>query len=147
MKTKQILFAFISIVLFSCEKEDEVKQSETEQKLIGSWNRTKIESRKPNEEWQDITKNCDKDDVEEFQSSGKYVLYPGTALCNDQDGLLSTGTWRTASNDTKIIFTYDEYEGEYESSIESISSTTLVLKHATGLEDQSEIRKTYTKTR
>jgi hypothetical protein len=147
MKTKILLLAFLSLTIISCDKEEEEKAlSEKAQLLIGSWKKTKIESKKPNQNWENITRDCDVDDIEEFKNNGKYTLYPGSSLCEGQSNVISSGTWKFGANESVIIFTYDGYEGEYESVIESLSSTSLVVKFATGLTDGSERRTTYVKT-
>lgn len=127
----------------ACSSDDDSSSlSPVAQKLIGSWVRTGIEQNTGNG-WVDITEDCNLDDVEEFSPDGLYVFYPGTNTC--WGSLVEYGTWRLAAGDTKIVFTYDEADGEYESTIVTITENYLEITHSTGDINNTQIRKKYSK--
>lgn len=138
-----LLFLSISF-LSSCSSDDDSTsyQSETASKLIGSWKRTSIESNNGNG-WTDITQTCDLDDIEEFSNDGTYIYYPGTNTCNSS--LVEYGTWRLAASDSRIVFTYDGYDGEYESSNVTINEGYLEITHSVGDTSNTQIKKKYSK--
>lgn len=145
MNFRNVLLLGSALVILACDKEEEPKKSEIEQQLIGAWTESKIEELGEAGNWIDFTRPCDLDDVSEFLPSGKYALYQGVNICEGGDHTVLNGAWRLGSNDTKIIFTYEAYSGEYERSIESFTATQMVLKHATGETVSRQIRTTYVK--
>jgi hypothetical protein len=137
-----ILSLTMSLLLSSCSKDEE-SNSETKNFLLGSWKKNKVEKRINSNPWEDITVNCNLDDVEEYESNSDWALFPGTNTCNSES--IVTGNWSLGASDTKIIYTYDAFSGEYESSIESISASSLVLTQNTGDLNNTQFRFTYTK--
>jgi len=141
MKIK--LFTLLSLlVLFfaGCKKDDEEEKSP----LIGTWKKTKIESKTSTTNWTTDTRTCYNDDVEEYSDGGAWASYDGTKQCSAGTGIIK-GTWKLAAGDTKIIYTYQGYTGEYESTIETSTATSLVLTQSTGDVKNTQIRTTYQK--
>lgn len=135
--------AFLIFSVLACSADDNSSSaSEVAQKLTGSWMRTSIEENNGNG-WEDITQDCDLDDVEEFSPDGVYIIYPGTDTCHGS--MVEYGTWRLGAGDTKIVFTYDGYEGEYESTISTLTESYLEITHSVGDVNDTQIRKKYSK--
>lgn len=141
MKLK--LFTLLSLlVLFlaGCKKDKEEEKSQ----LVGSWKKTKIESKTSTTNWVTDTRTCYNDDVEEYSDGGAWASYDGTKQCSAGTGIIK-GTWKLAAGDTKIIYTYQGITGEYESTIETLTATSLVLTQSTGDVRNTQIRTTYQK--
>ena len=137
----RLLMLLLSIsILLGCKKEPTAQEL-----LTGTWLKTKEESKTNSSDWQQSSEACDLDDTEEFTADGKWALYLGNQLCSGQSGSVVRGSYLLDASDTKIIFTYTGISGEYESTIESISSNQLVLSFATGLSNGTVVRTTYTK--
>lgn len=132
---KKIFVFILALVFISCSEDPvENNYSETEQKLIGSWEVIKYEESLDGINWSDDPNNyCVIDDVWEFTENNVMNYYDGAVLCNNSSGTqIEKGTWKLTANETKIIFTYDGHPGEYESTIESLTETELVLVNAVG---------------
>lgn len=140
MRTNPLMLFICMAVLLGCKKEPTAQEL-----LTGTWIKTKEESKTTNSDWQATNEACDLDDTEEFSADGKWALYLGNQLCSGQSGTVVRGNYLLAASDTKIIFTYTGISGEYESTIESISSNQLVLSFATGLSNGTIVRTTYNK--
>ena len=126
--------------LASCSKDKEETPL-----IVGSWKRTKIESRKGTATtWTLDARTCYKDDIEEFTKDGVYTLYDGTAQCSAGAGI-TRGKWKLESGQSKVVFTYDGYSGEYESTVESLTATDMVLSNSVGDTQNTQTRITYQK--
>jgi len=105
-----------------------------------------FQTRTSGADWADIDDlPCRLDNTEEFGADGKWALYEGNTRCGQGGTGVLRGQWRLEASDTKIIFTYDDYGGEYESTIEKLTETELVYTESTGATDGSQNRKSYTK--
>jgi hypothetical protein len=120
------------------------KEKKEENKVVGTWKKVKEETRLSGGSWEDVNEPCQLDNVEEYQSNGNYTVYPGADLCSPSESTI-TGTWRSAANNTKIIYTYSGYSDEFESTIEELTNTSMVITHATGTISGAQIRDTYQK--
>lgn len=130
------------LLLNSCSDKDEISP------IVGHWKIVNYEIRttNPSTSWRSLGEACRFDDVEEFKANGKWISYDGTHQCPGGNGTgIYRGTWKLTANDTKVIFTYEGVPGEYESTIESLTNTTLVLSFATGSIDGRQNRITYTR--
>lgn len=134
------LLALAMVIVTGCKKSEDSKQSP----LIGSWKKTKIESKTSTTNWVTDTRTCYNDDVEEYSDGGAWTSYDGTKQCSAGTGIIK-GTWKLAAGDTKIIYTYQGYTGEYESTIESLTENSLVLTQSTGDVKNTQVRTTYQK--
>jgi hypothetical protein len=134
------LTIIIALVTISCSKEED-SSSSVQKNLQTSWTKDKVERRINEGAWQDITATCNLDDIEEYQSNSDWTLFPGTNTCNAES--VTTGSWTLRANDTKIIYTYDGFAGEYESSIETVTQNVLVLTQNTGDLNNTQFRFTY----
>jgi hypothetical protein len=126
----------------SCSKDDDTSSS-VQKNLQKSWTKDKVERRINDGAWQDITVSCNLDDIEEYQSNSDWTLFPGTNTCDSES--VTTGSWSLRANDTKIIYTYDSFSGEYESTIETITENVLILTQNTGDLNNTQFRFTYSK--
>jgi hypothetical protein len=115
------------------------------QNIMGTWKQTNSESRIGTAPWQvagDVA--CRADNTEEYASDGSWTLYDGTNQCGSGTGIVR-GTWRLEAADTKVIYTYAQYSGEYEATIEQLTDRDLVLSHSTGDVAGTQTRSTYVK--
>lgn len=145
MKIQKLHFIatlILALVATSCSKDDD-SGSSVKKNLEASWTKDKVETRINDGSWQNITATCNLDDVEEYQSNNDWTLYPGTNLCNSES--VTTGSWSLRANDTKIIYTYDGFSGEYESSIETITENVLILTQNVGDLNNTQFRFSYSK--
>jgi hypothetical protein len=117
--------------------------SDTDSLLVGTWRQTAEEERIGAGPWQPADDACRLDNVEEFSSNGDWTLYDGTFSCGGSSTGPVRGDWRLEAGETKLIFSYDGIGGEYESTIETLSDTTLVVSYATGLTSGLQTRSTY----
>ncbi|MES2644811.1 MAG: lipocalin family protein [Myxococcota bacterium] len=116
-----------------------------EQPIVGTWAQTGSESRVGDDEWAELDDAaCRLDNTEEYGEDGSWVLYDGTDQCGAGTGIVR-GTWQLAASDTKIVYTYEGAAGEYESTVESLTSTELVLTNSTGDTAGTQVRSTYEK--
>ena len=146
MKNQRLVLGFILVVflsLLSCSK-DEDSFTITKKNLVGSWTKSKVEKRVSDGLWADITESCNLDDVEEYASNGNWIFYLGTLRCESGSPILK-GNWSLAANDSKIIYEYDDYEGQYEKSIETITENVLIVTHSANDLDNSQYRYTFRK--
>lgn len=135
---KKITIACILLILFSACKKDNDKLIE------GVWNKAKLESRVPNGVWSDSTLQCHLDDVVIFGEGGVWEFYDGTNHCHSGTGIIK-GTWKFKAAGTKVIFTYDGYADEYESTVEELTESKLVLSHNAGDLNSTQFKTTYTR--
>jgi hypothetical protein len=141
MKTNFTTLLLVALLFaVSCKKSEESKQSP----LIGSWKRTKIEKRTGSNAWVLDTRTCYTDDVEEFEAGGAWTFFDGTKQCSAGTGI-TKGSWKLAAGDTKIIFNYQGASGDYESTIETLTTDALVLTQSTGDVNNTQVRTTYQK--
>lgn len=132
----------LSTLFLSCSDEKE-SDSSSNNLITGSWQKNKVETRINSEPWIDITTSCNIDDVEEYEANKDWTLFPGTNTCNSES--IITGKWNLRANNTKLVYTYDGFPGEYESSIESLTQQNLVLTQNTGDVNNTQFRFTYSK--
>jgi len=138
---KQItLIISLCIIFTSCMNDEDIYHKN----LTGSWQKELIETRISGQAWTQDERDCWRDDMEEFSGNGIWRLYDGTMQCSPGSGITS-GTWTLASEGKKIIFTYDAFSGEYESTVESLSDKTLILSHGAGDMGGTQYRTTYSK--
>ncbi len=144
MKTTLLNALAIVIILFSsCEKKDETDPV-TVSPLIGSWMKTKVETKTSSTDWKVDAKTCYTDDLEEYEASGTWTLYDGTQQCTAGSGI-TKGTWKFAANNAKLVFTYQGFSGSYESTVETLTDKSMVLTQSTGDLAKTEMRITYVK--
>ena len=141
MKNLLLLLSIAVLFITGCEK----KSSDDDlSPLIASWKKIKIEARTSSTPWVIDNRTCYTDDIEEFDSKGGWTSYDGTNQCSAGTGII-TGSWKFAVNETKIIFSYEGYTGEYESTIETLTENVLVLTQSAGDLNNTQIRTTYQK--
>src|SRR5690554_3153271 len=140
---KSIKLALLaSIVFISCEKNTDDNTEESP--IVGTWNVVNYESRIGNGDWSFIGEDCRLDDVEEYESNGRWAFYDGTNQCEAGTGIMA-GTWKLKASNTKIVYTYDGYSGEYESTVEELTENSLILSWSTGDINNTQYRTTYKK--
>lgn len=139
LKFLVLTLVVISLTSFSgCDKEEDVEP------IVGTWQKTKVEQSTNGGSWTNSTKSCQLDDTEEYASGGKWTAYDGPNQCSAGTGII-TGTWRLAAGGTKIIYTYSGFSGEYESTVDLLDGSNLVIIHAVGDNDNTQIKTTYIK--
>lgn len=136
MKTYLFLLLFFSGLMFtSCSKEEHA--------IVGSWKVIAYETRSntsPN--WEASSETCRLDDTEQYDADGRWTRYDGTNQCSAGTGILK-GTYTIQANNTKIIYQYDDFEGEYESTIESLTNDEFVISWSAGTTDNLQFRATF----
>lgn len=85
------------------------------------------------------------DNTEEYEAGCAWTLYDGNVRCGTEETGIRHGTWRLAASDTKVIYTYDGIRGEYESTVETMTETELVLTRSTGETNGRQTRGVYRK--
>ena len=114
--------------------------------LVGTWHQTMSEGRVGSGTWSAVDDvSCRTDNVEEYDADGGWVMYDGTVQCGAGGTGIIRGTWRLAAGDTKVIYTYQGAAGEYESTIELLSDSDLILTQSTGTLSGEQTRNTYEK--
>ena len=142
--TGMICFLLIAVTVVSCQDDsDDDKNSSGDAEIVGVWKKTKEETRQGAEAWEDVTQDCDLDDTEEYVSGGDWALYPGTVTCGSANVI--NGSWELRANNTKVVYTYDGFQDEFESNIEQLTSAKMVLTHSAGDVEDTQYRDTYTK--
>lgn len=129
-----------SILLVTGCRDDE----ETPDPIVGTWQKSKVEKSTNGGSWTDTTAPCELDDTEEYSSNGEWTLYSGPNQCSAGTGVVR-GTWRVAANRTKVVYTYDDVPGEYESTLDHLSGNELVIIHAVGDVANTQYKTTYVK--
>ncbi|MNK06500.1 hypothetical protein D3C87_243990 [compost metagenome] len=137
-----IMVLVFTLFITGCSGDDN-KEAVNDSEIVGVWTKMKEEKRVGLAEWQDVTEDCDLDDTEEYKSNGDWAMYMGTITCGSRDAMY--GTWSFRANETKVMFTYDEYEGEYEKTVEELSENKMILSHNTGDVQDTQYRITYIK--
>ena len=138
---RSVLFVLAAFFLFAgCRKEDQ----KPENHLLGTWQKTKLESKTATTNWKEMSQPCQLDDLEEYRPNGDWTLFDGANQCSASTGIMR-GTWRQEASNTKIVYTYDGYGGEYESTVEELSENKMVLVQSTGQLNGQQIRYTYQK--
>lgn len=94
--------------------------------------------------WSTVTTSCQLDDTEEYTSDGNWTAYEGPNQCNAGTGIVR-GTWRLTAGGSKVIYTYSGYSVEYESNVDQLGVTSMVLVHAVGETHNTQVKITYTK--
>jgi hypothetical protein len=142
MKRNLILLLSIAVLFITgCEKKpDESKPSP----LVGSWKKMKVEKKTLTSNWVIDNRTCYTDDIEEFGSAGDWTSFDGTMQCSAGTGIIK-GSWKFAAGETKIIFKYEGYTGEYESTVETLTENSLVLTQSSGDLANTQVRTTYQK--
>jgi hypothetical protein len=139
-----ICFLLTAVLFVSCSDDsDEDNNPSGNSKIIGVWQKTKEETREGSAAWEDVTEDCDLDDTEEYEAGGDWALYPGTVTCGS--AAVINGSWSLKANNTKVVYSYDAFEGEFESNIEELTDTKMVLTHSAGDVDDTQYRDTYIK--
>ena len=116
--------------------------------IVGVWKLVSQESRVPGETWRPSDyDDCKSDDTEEYSADGEWILYDGTFHCGEDPTGMLKGTWRMAAAGTKVIYTYDLYAGEYESTVEQLTDTQMILSNATGDLAGTQFRNTYVRVK
>ena len=138
---KHLLLLLLPLVFaLGCNKDDDEKTPP--HKIVGTWRVTKVETRLSGQDWQNTDEICRLDNTEEYKANGAWTQYDGTDQCGAGTGI-TNGTWKLAASDTKVIYTYNGVPGEYESTVEQLTGTTMVLSFSTGATDGEHTRPTY----
>lgn len=119
--------------------------SDAARRLLGTWQQTNSESRVGANPWKPASDlACRSDNTEEYGEDDAWTLFDGTNQCGSGASIVR-GTWRLAAADTKIVYTYERATGEYESTVESLTDTDLILTNSTGDLAGTQTRSTYRK--
>ena len=133
-------FIALCFVFFSCKKETDKSPSLIE----GTWYKVKIETRQGSDDFVIQNAACQLDDVEEYTADQKWTMYDGPNQCNAGTGI-TRGTWRLTAGNSKIIYTYDGYSGEYESTVQELTDSKLVVIFSAGDLNNTQYRYTFEK--
>lgn len=137
-----LLLTVVALFITGCSGDDN-KEPVNNSKIVGVWTKTKEESKEGTAAWKETTEDCDLDDTEEFKADGDWALYPGTVTCGSASVI--NGSWSLRANDTKVVFTYDGFDDEFESTIVELTETKMVLTHSSGDVNDTQYRDTYVK--
>lgn len=129
----------LTLLLFGCGKEEDAQSP-----IIGTWQVVSYETRTGGGSWSPSPETCRLDDTEEYAASGRWTRYDGTDQCSAGTGILS-GTWKLRASDTKIVYTYDGFGDEYESTVEELSATRLIISWSAGDVKNTQYRTTLIK--
>jgi hypothetical protein len=144
MNTRKLhcLAFFACLLAVSCIRVEDFGGEQ----LVGSWQKTLVEYRlaESESEWNEDGNGCYKDDVEDYDSNGYWRLNGGANQCTLGMGIL-TGSWAWKEKGKRIIFTYQDYPGEYDRVVEFLQENRLVLSHIAGDVEQVEYRTSYVK--
>lgn len=135
-----LLLGLLAVLLTGCKKEDENNISP----IVGTWHVVAYETRAGNANWTTSVGTCRLDDIEEYEANGRWTLYDGTDQCEAGTGI-TRGTWELRASNTKIVYTYDAFDGEYESTVEELSDSRLVISWSAGDLDNTQYRLTFRK--
>jgi hypothetical protein len=139
---KKLLYLLFILSVFSCEKS---KDPSSESPIVGTWKIVAYESRQNSSPtWSDAGEPCKLDDTEEYSANGNWVRYDGNYQCGGSTGVVR-GRWALRASNTKVVYTYDDFAGEYESTVDELSASTLVLSWAAGDINGTQYRATYRK--
>jgi len=138
MKQSKIIILIAVIAFFSCSKDEETKP------IVGTWQKNKVEKKINSGNWSVVSLPCQQDDTEEYSANGTWVLYDGANQCSPGSGI-TNGTWRLSASDTKVVYTYSGIPGEYESTVESITDSQMILIQSVGDINNTQIRYSYAK--
>ncbi|MBN9295100.1 MAG: hypothetical protein J0G96_14070 [Flavobacteriia bacterium] len=131
---KKIIFPFILLALLSCDKVNSRRQ------FFGEWLVLKKEQQDANGDWQDITKECEKDDSEAFRNMGKWYYFPGSLRCSNTDKE-AVGSWNYESSEKRLVFANSANINTSEAIVESIDDNGMVLNM--NIADTMKMRITY----
>lgn len=135
----KVLALSLTILFVSCKKEDK-----KDSPIVGNWELVKFETTQNGGVWQDTNEPCKLDNSESYEKDGSWVFYEGPNKCGT-GGSIIEGTWKFAANETKVIYTYSGYADEYESNVDQLTSTTLVLIHGAGDVQNTQFKQTFKK--
>lgn len=138
-RIKILLLILLSGFFSSCSKSKEEPN-----KIIGLWQKTKVERKATGGNWVDVTRDCDLDNIEEYKADGSYYFYPGSDWCGTSGDIMA-GTWKLIAGESIIQYTYKAYSGTYESTITLLNDKSLVVTFATGTAAGDQSRDTYTR--
>ncbi|MDV6170100.1 lipocalin family protein [Flavobacterium sp. DG1-102-2] len=141
LRSNAMICLLLGASLFVSCQDDDSDKGGSGNSIVGVWQKTKEETRLGSGTWQAVTEDCDLDDTEEYKSDGSWTFYPGTVTCGSAAVL--NGTWKLRANDTKVLFTYDGVDGAYESTLEELTDSKLVLTHSAGDVEDTQYRDTY----
>lgn len=139
--SKLTLLVLVSLLFIACDKDTDDSAISP---IIGTWEITNYETRIGNDSWKPVGEDCKLDDTEEYESNGRWTLYDGVNQCEAGTGI-TQGTWKLKASNTKIVYTYDGYSGEYESTVEELTENSLILSWSTGDINNTQYRTTYKK--
>lgn len=141
--------AALLVSIASCGDDttaDEAELSAAESALVGTWKQTNSESRVGTEPWVvSDDADCRIDNTEQYDADGTWAWFDGPVQCGGGGTGVLGGTWRLAASDTKVVYTYEGAAGEYESTVETLTETEMVLTFSTGQIDGLQTRYTFTK--
>lgn len=135
---KKLICLFIILTITSCEKDEDISP------IVGTWRVTAYETRQGSGSWQSTGEACRLDDTEEYNANGRWAKYEGANQCVIGTGI-TRGTWRLTAANTRIVYTYDDYAGEYESTVEQLTSGSLIISWSAGNQAGTQFRVRFTK--
>lgn len=122
---KTVFYTLALLSLISCSKLNEKKQ------FFGDWRVLKKEQKNAQGNWEDVTKECEKDDGEAYRNMGKWFYDPGQNRCTNIDNI-ATGSWNYEPSQQRIVYTSTAKINIAEAYVIEISKTNMVLELYTG---------------
>jgi hypothetical protein len=144
MRMKKVLVGVLALMTLTACSSKGSSTPEESGPIVGTWKVTAFEERIGETDWAPNTADpCVLDNTEEYEGDGSWTLYDGNNRCGTAG--IRHGTWRLTASNTKVVYTYEGIRGEYESTVESLTETELVLTRATGEVNGRQTRHSYRK--
>lgn len=141
----RLLAAVLGVALLTACSSEGTSRSDDSSPIVGTWKVLSDQERIGTKDWTPSSEACRSDNTEEYKAGGAWTLYAGDNQCGGGGTGISKGTWRLAAANTKVIYTYERFRGEYESTVESLTETEMILTKATGETNGRQWRTVYRK--
>lgn len=135
---KTVFLLLIIVLSFSCDKINSKK------KFFGDWEIQKKEKKDISGNWQDVTKECEKDDAESYRNMGVWYYYPGDIRCTPADNIVQ-GSWDYDKNSNRLVYTNTGSVNVADAQVEQIDKDNMVL--IMNYADTASVRITYKKAK
>ena len=148
MKVRILAAIGLAMIVSGCS-DGAAGSSGSTSPVVGTWGRVKSETRVGTDAWADDKNSaCLADEMEVYHADGTFESHSGTIRCSagtTVDTGILRGTWRLTANDTKIVYTYVGFKGEYDATIERLEGTQMTRNWSTLDTKNTQMRVTFAK--
>jgi hypothetical protein len=149
MKRSILPVALLAMIIVGGCGDPGSEETGSKSPIVGTWLRVQSETRVGTDAWaEDKDSACLSDDTEVYGADGTFEAHSGTMRCSagtTTDTGVIRGTWRLTANDTKIIYTYQGFKGEYDATLESLDATQMIRSWSTLDTAGTQMRVTFEK--